>query len=68
MTNSFQKTFYEIVDTSLLNNIARSYPLQSPDQTSIVHGVSTVAAPTTRLRTQSFYNPSMLISYFSTKT
>jgi Ca2+-dependent lipid-binding protein len=48
-------------DTSLFNNMTRSYPLQSPDQASVIHGLNnTPAAPTTRLRTQSYYNPSSL--------
>lgn len=47
-----------ISDPSLLNNVPRSLPLQRSDQNAIVHGLSNVPAPTTRLQTQSYYNPS----------
>ncbi|KAE9548147.1 hypothetical protein FO519_008641, partial [Halicephalobus sp. NKZ332] len=47
-------------DPSLLNNVPRSFLLQRSDQSAIVQGLSNVPTPTTRLHTQSYYNPTTL--------
>uniref|UniRef100_A0AC34PZ65 Uncharacterized protein n=1 Tax=Panagrolaimus sp. JU765 TaxID=591449 RepID=A0AC34PZ65_9BILA len=55
------QVFVSLSDTSILNNIPMSFPLQRPDQNAVVHGLSnTPTALTTRLRTQSYYNPTNL--------